>query len=199
MSGKSITRRNASKAYQTLGRGRRSKVTSRGRRQLLIRFLRKHPEAVARDLKGPTKTALVLEYRNRIVEARRDAGIPPKGTKDILQRQEKRKRLVEWVRKNPDLGIRELRASLPYGSSPRITILRKEIGIIPDGYVLAAEKARQMGVSREWVRYLVNKGRLKYLRISRYVFIHKDELPTKLTGSPGRPRKTSRASRPKQT
>lgn len=80
------------------------------RRKSIVReYIKAHPRATFKEIKLNLHTKINKVYSGGLAEAYRDAGIDPPRTFKIKTKEEKRKILIDYVRKNPHAGGQTIR------------------------------------------------------------------------------------------
>ena len=93
-----------------------------------------------------------------------------------FRREYYRGRIVNYLIDNPEAMAKDLIANghgwdLGIAYNGRINDAKRDAGIIPKGYISAAEAARQLNTSRSRISSLFNTGKLNGCRIGKSVFI----------------------------
>lgn len=171
-------------ARQDAGLDVDGKVNWAKRKEKLLEFLRRNPLCTIRDIRkvGLGSTAQVL-YGHRLNEAKKDAGIIVSSIKSARKErrlQPKLKRIVEFLKKNPNAQLRHLRR---IGLAPAclkvfksLNGAKRAVGVIPSGWIAASEVARRRNVSRQCIGILIQKGKLSSMKIGRNTFLNIQEV-----------------------
>ncbi len=101
-------------------------------KERLLEYLRKNPKVLKKDLPGPLKNTVRMQYHGRITDARKAAGLKSPG--EIV-----REELLEYLREHPlasklDLPVKHYRA-LYRVFKGRIGKARKAAGLGPKGEI----------------------------------------------------------------
>ncbi len=146
-------------------------------RQRVREHLAAHPDSKRRDLEhAGLGWDLLIGYSGRINAARRDLALPerPRGTR--VSREQRRQRLAAYLAEHPAATSRDLEhmgysrdLCVAYGNC--MDAARRAAGVLPAGYVSAAEAARKLRVSREWISQLVGTGQLEGYRLGRRLYV----------------------------
>lgn len=147
-------------------------------RQQIDDYLLEHPDAATRDLQeAGLLYALFVSYGGLINEARNQLGLAELGPRELLKptNEQRRQGLISYLRINRDASSEDLRRD---GYSRDILAiedtlesLRREAGIVPEGYIRAAEASRKLGKSREGISFLFRTGKLEGIRVGRDMYI----------------------------
>lgn len=146
-------------------------------------FLRKHPFCTARELqKAGYSSHLQSCFSNRLNEAKRTLlgrsvgyGKTDPGRR-YKKQNESRKLLLMFLKENPRAGIKEiseagLKKALGVAYDSRLTQARRDAGVIQSHWILASQKARQLGISRQRISELIKKKQLPAKKIGRNTFV----------------------------
>ena len=147
-------------------------------RQKIDDYLLEHPDAATRDLQeAGLRYALFVGYGGLINEARNQLGLAELGPRELLKptNEQRRQGLINYLRVNRDASSEDLRRD---GYSRDILAiedtlesLRKEVGIIPEGYIPAAEASRKLGKTRGGISFLFRTGKLEGIRFAKRLYI----------------------------
>jgi hypothetical protein len=146
--------------------------------QRVLDYLKERPDADFHDLNAAgLKYALWVGYRNRINDARNHLGTMEMAPGGRLQSsiEQRRGKIVDYLREHPNaLHMDVRRAGHGYdfnivGGS--IHDLRREAGIVPEGYILGADASRRLGMTKEGASYLFRKGTLEGIKVGANIYV----------------------------
>jgi excisionase family DNA binding protein len=149
----------------------------------VLDYLRKHPDAMTPDLReAGLDPDLQLGYRHRINDARRELGLEERmgGGRLRLTREQRKEKILSYLRLNPDAGRKDAEsAGHSYDFNEvreSIHSLRKEAGVVPEDYLLGAEAAGRLGLSKEGVSVLFRHGTLEGIRVGTNFYISRESV-----------------------
>lgn len=79
-------------------------LDTEGRKQLIRDYLRRYPRATSRELKKNLRTKVERVYARGLDEAYEDAHVPKPRTLKFKTLEERRKLVIEYIRRNPKAG-----------------------------------------------------------------------------------------------
>lgn len=147
-------------------------------RQKIDDYLLEHPDAATRDLQDAgLRYALFVGYGGLINDARNQLGLAELGPRELLKptNEQRRQGLINYLRVNRDASNKDLQRD-GYGRDiivieDTLESLRREVGIVPEGYIRAGEASRKLRKSREGISFLFRTGKLKGIRVGRDMYI----------------------------
>lgn len=74
------------------------------KRNIIVRFIKKNPETTYKEIRKKTKLRPERIFKKGLKEAFKEAGIRPPRTFDIKTKEEKRKIIIDYIRKYPKVG-----------------------------------------------------------------------------------------------
>ena len=77
--------------------------TSEIKKKIIIDYIRKHPRATHRSIKKATKLHVIRSFKS-LKEAYRKANVSPPRTFDLKTKDEKKKIIIDYIRKHPRVG-----------------------------------------------------------------------------------------------
>lgn len=147
-------------------------------RQRVLAYLREHPNADAQDFEndGLVYDLSIAYDSNRINAARRDLDLEEKhvGKQPSLSKEQRRQRLLDYLKEHPNVTMGNINnthrgdVSIVYGG---IDAARRDAEIIPVDYISAAQSGRELGITRERISQLFEKGQLDGCRVGRRLYI----------------------------
>jgi hypothetical protein len=147
-------------------------------RQRILNYLRENYDADREDIyHAGLNYDFSVGYQGRINDARKDLGFEERasGGQQQLTKEQRRQRIVSFLRNNPNTqatdnpynGFQHDR-SVVDGS---IEDLRREAGILPNGFISAAEVSNRLHTNKQQVTNLFKRGDLDGFRLGRHIYI----------------------------
>lgn len=148
----------------------------------MISFLKRNPGASALDLyKAGHQTSLlkVFGYR-KISKARLSAGLAANSHTVYKREQESKRKLPElkaYLKENPSATLKDIRRA---GLSSALSLLdldqfRKRQ--IPKGWILASQRAREVGCSRQLMSFWIRREWIPCIRLGRQTYVAPESKP----------------------
>ncbi len=112
-------------------------------------FIQKHPLVTYKDIKTILRVKVEKIYSGGIKEAFQDAGVKPPRSFEIKSKEEKRRLVIDYIRKHPRAGVSDIRKKLKISTSNIFISIKEAYALAgidyprKESYKFSAEQKRK--------------------------------------------------------
>jgi len=131
------------------------------RKQKVIKYIKKNPKATYRDLRKDLHTKIYKVYKKGMSEAFKEAGIKPPRSFKHKTKEENRKLIIEYIKKNPGVGGHTIAKKLKRNPSNFFKTIKKaykEAGIDYEKYRQNIKTNKSKEKKRKEIVKLIKKN-----------------------------------------
>lgn len=142
------------------------------RKKEVIEFVKRNPKTTYRDIRKNLRTHIEKLFRGGMAEIFRDAGVEPPRTFKTKTKEEKKKIIVDYIRKHPTAGGHTIRKDTKINFSTIFTNIKeayKEAGVkYPrEGYPRQRDNRLREKKKREIIKLLKENPSITVMEITR--------------------------------